>query len=143
VSDSLPRIDHVRSHLPPRVRPLLETLLRADTHDEIARSLGYWSRRQVDYAVESIRMTFAPDYIKSGPTLAIYGRMRALRVAAGLDPCWCELSTEYPQEYSRGVRHLVGNSATGHKNASENGGSPARHPTKEGGAPMTLLRAAR
>jgi transcriptional regulator with XRE-family HTH domain len=58
-----------------------------------------------------------------------------------------ELSTARPPEYSPGVRpvviELVGNQLSRRENASDNGGSPARHPTIKGGAPVTLLRTAR
>lgn len=74
-----------------RVRPLIEEILRADTHQHIAERLGPgWTMRQVDFAVETVKMTFAPEYMNMGPTLHIYARMHALRIAMGLDPCWCE-----------------------------------------------------
>jgi hypothetical protein len=69
---------------------MLEDLLRAETYATIA-ARTHWSVRQIDFAVQALKLVYMPDDLDfPSNNSSTYSRFVALRVAAGLDPCWCE-----------------------------------------------------
>lgn len=86
----LPRLEHVQSHLPPRARDVLPLLLEAISIEEVAARLGAgYSRRYVDLAAEQVKIAYLPEGMEFNSPPA-YARMRALRIAIGIEPCWCD-----------------------------------------------------
>lgn len=93
-ASAYPRIGHIRAHLRAgytrsreRNLAVLDWLLEPLTLDEVAERLGPgYTRRMVELSFEYILRTMPLD----APATAPLRRLAILRIAAGLDPCWCE-----------------------------------------------------
>jgi hypothetical protein len=83
------RLEHVRAHLRQQDREYLEGLLEAVSLDEIASRSPGVSRRMVEYAWASIRLTMRLSDGSHGNRTGLE-RMALVRIVAGLDACWCE-----------------------------------------------------
>lgn len=79
-------LEHVRNHIRPQDRPFFDLLLESVTLDQIAHDLGPgWTRSVVDYHWRCIRSSLGIE--TDGPSQVT--RVVLIRMAYGLDPCFC------------------------------------------------------
>ena len=82
----LPGLAHMESHIPPRLHPLLwelvtpKSITQIQTDLKVRSSNGFYDRAQVIIAVMGMDL---------GTRLTV-ARVALVRMAAGIDPCWCE-----------------------------------------------------
>jgi len=82
------RYGHVLGHLREQDRPLLEHLITALTHEEIAALMGPgWTRRMVELGLLHINESLCFDVV-SGPRAGLH-RLAILRIVSGYDRCFC------------------------------------------------------
>lgn len=86
----LPRRDHLRLHIDVQDREWFALLLRPLSMTQIAEMRGPgWTRRQGEGAITRL-MEFMAMEIPIGPHKLPYLRLAWLRVAYGIERCWCE-----------------------------------------------------
>lgn len=83
---ALPRREHLERHILPEHRQVLLLLTEALSHVEIVERLGPgYTRRFVEAATSRIY-----DRLNCPSKSGSLARLKVLRIALGMDPCWCE-----------------------------------------------------
>lgn len=83
---ALPRREHLERHILPDHRRVFLLLTEALTHVEIVERLGPgFTARYVEGAASRIY-----DRLNCPSKSGSLARLRVLRIALGMDPCWCE-----------------------------------------------------
>lgn len=87
-AERLPRLDHLEGHLTnPTHRETLRLALEPLTYEEIGQRLNvHW--RTVAHRLETVYDAMTPT---DGAGRLALRRLVLLRIAAAIDPCWCEL----------------------------------------------------